>query len=436
MLFKNRRSFFRRRCYTGAMLPSAQTLPDRSWTDEPQTRAVMAALGEPVPHGVSHKALFVGGCVRNALLGRAVEDIDIATVLTPEEATGALEKAGIKVVPTGIVHGTVTAVTGGRAFEITTLRRDVETDGRRAVVAFTEDWTEDAQRRDFTMNTLLADGRGRIYDPTGRGLADLQAGRVVFVGDAAQRIAEDYLRILRFFRFHAACGKGAPDEAGLAACRAAAERIAGLSRERVTNEFLKILAVDDPVDVLGVMKENNILSDCFHGGYNPDLLRRLCLLQNFLPPGVKEGDCGNALTARLIILSDFDKNHLDVLGKWMVFSGALKNSYFSILAALESLDTLSEKTLKTLIYKEGYAVAVQSALLRAAKGGLDPASILASIADWQPPRFPVSGDDVIAAGVTRGPQVGILLKSLEEWWVKNDFKPNRIECMARLAEMI
>src|ERR1700743_2625281 len=176
------------------------------WMKAPETLAVMNALGD---------ARFVGGVVRNALLGKPVDDIDIATPLTPDEVTKRLQASKLKAVPTGIEHGTITAVSNGRPFEVTTLRRDVATDGRRAVVAFTTDWSEDAERRDFRLNALYLDMQGRLYDPVGQGGADARAGRVIFVGDAAPRIREDYLRILRFFRFHAWYGRGAPDAAGL-----------------------------------------------------------------------------------------------------------------------------------------------------------------------------------------------------------------------------
>ena len=243
------------------------------WMRAPQTMRVMNALG-------SGNARFVGGCVRNMLLGLEVGDVDIATVWTPGEATKRLEGAGIKVVPTGIDHGTVTAVVDKIPFEITTLRKDIETDGRRAVVGFTTDWREDALRRDFTMNTLLADMDGHIYDPTGEGIKDLEVGKVRFVGDPATRIQEDYLRILRFFRFHAAYGKGEPDSDALAACRAAAGKISTLSRERITQEFFKILSVDNPVEILSVVFDNNVLPDFSFPEYEPDLMRHVCTFQN------------------------------------------------------------------------------------------------------------------------------------------------------------
>jgi poly(A) polymerase len=192
-----------------------ESLGALGWMTWPQTRAVIEALEAAGGPGC---ARFVGGCVRNAILKRPIDDIDIATTLTPDQVTEALTKAGLKAVPTGVDHGTVTAVSRGRPYEITTLRRDVETDGRRAVVVFTTDWAEDAQRRDFRLNALYADPSGKLYDPTAGGLADARAGRIIFVGDAETRIREDGLRILRFFRFFAWYGRGEPDAVGLAAC--------------------------------------------------------------------------------------------------------------------------------------------------------------------------------------------------------------------------
>ena len=230
------------------------TLPPPPWMQDDATQKVMHILNNAVGDSQdSPQALFVGGSVRNWLLKQSVEDIDIATKLVPKEVVEKLKAGNIKVIPTGIDHGTVTAVIEGKHFEITTLRHDVETDGRHAKVGFTQSWLEDAKRRDFTMNTLLADIEGNIYDPLGCGVEDAKAGHVVFVGDASVRIKEDYLRILRFFRFHAYYGRGDMDVAALEACRGAADNISTLSRERITQELLKILSVEDPTEILSVM---------------------------------------------------------------------------------------------------------------------------------------------------------------------------------------
>ena len=234
---------------------------DAPWLAAPATQAVCAALT-----GAGHQALLVGGCVRNALLGRPVADIDLATDARPEAVIDLARRAGLKPVPTGVEHGTVTVVAEGRPFEVTTFRRDVATDGRRATVAFSTDLAEDAARRDFTMNALYCRPDGALVDPLG-GLADLRAGRVRFVGDPAARIAEDYLRILRFFRIHAWYGDpaGGLDPEGLAACAALQEGLARLSRERVGAEMTKLLAAADPAPAVAAMAAAGILGRVLPG---------------------------------------------------------------------------------------------------------------------------------------------------------------------------
>ena len=237
-------------------MKSVKTIEIQEWMRSEEARALWRALNDDG----ERQTLFVGGCVRNALLDAPVYDLDLATLHTPDEVISRLEAAGIRAIPTGVDHGTITAVINKHAFEITTLRKDVETDGRHAVIAFSTDWNEDANRRDFTMNTLLCDVEGNVYDPTGQGIDDLNARRLRFVGEASARIAEDYLRILRYFRFHALYAEGAPDAGILAACKQAAPHIEGLSRERITQEVFKILMVDKPADTLRIMRDNNILT--------------------------------------------------------------------------------------------------------------------------------------------------------------------------------
>lgn len=391
----------------------------------PETKAVMAALqgSEKEP-----AALFVGGCVRNALMNRPVEDIDIATIRTPKEAIEKLSAAGIRTIPTGIEHGTVTAVANGKPFEITTLRRDVSTDGRRAVVAFTKDWEEDAQRRDFTMNTLLADEKGNIYDPTGRGLSDLRAGRVAFVGEPAQRIAEDYLRILRFFRFHASYGKGPPDLPGLVACAAAAEKISTLSRERITQEFFKILALESPVDILQIMRENKILHDVFQAGHDVSVFNRLCSLQK----QHKEPD----VMARIVVLGGLKSSYLNILNRFFVFSREQSRMLGSLLTIGPGLKAVDEPAVKALIYRYGRSVAIQSVLLFCAQRNVAPDAFFARAKDWSAPAMPVTGDDVMKKGVPAGPKVGAILSAIENWWIQNNFSPGRDACMKKLDELM
>ena len=235
-----------------------ETIGQRPWMIARETVAVMDALEAA---GGADCARYVGGCVRNTLIGRPVSDIDIATTLNPEPVIKALRTAKLKAVPTGVEHGTVTAISGGKPYEITTLRRDVATDGRRAVVAFTDDWSQDARRRDFTLNALYAQRDGSLFDPTGHGVADARAGRIVFVGEAEARVREDYLRILRFFRFLAWYGAGPADAAALAACETLKGELKSLSAERVSKELLKLLAADDPREAVGLMARTGVLGE-------------------------------------------------------------------------------------------------------------------------------------------------------------------------------
>lgn len=374
------------------------------WMTGPGCEKIMRAIGgyEPQP-----QALFVGGCVRDHLLGRGVRDIDIAASHPPETLIEMLKKAGIKSVPTGIEHGTVTAVEEGRGFEITALRRDVETDGRHAVVAYTQDWAEDARRRDFTMNTLLAGPDGRIYDPTGRGLADLEKRRVIFVGDPARRIAEDHLRILRFFRFHAQVGEGLPDEVAVMACRAAADRLAALSKERITQEMLKIISVDNTVNVLGLMFKNNVLKDFPDKKYWPDELRYLCEIQ-------KKYEAFH-LPARLFVLGGMKEDFFDA---HLILTNAQKKEIGALHDAFHSFSGISERNVKVMIYRYNNDIALQVLFLRRAGG----AALIELARTWQAPVFPVTGEDLIKQGMEQGPALGEKLRRLEEDWIARGFQ--------------
>lgn len=398
----------------------------------PASRAVMAALKAGNPPGGAPVALFVGGCVRNALLGLAVGDVDVATVLEPPEVVRRLEAAGLKAVPTGLAHGTVTGVAQGRGFEITTLRRDLETDGRHARVGFTQDWAEDARRRDFTINTLLADEDGAIYDPLGCGLEDLGRRRVVFVGEAAARIAEDYLRILRFFRFYGAYGAGAPDPAALAACRDAAGHLDELSHERVTQETLKILALDRAAPVLALMAEHKILGDLPHKNYQEKSLEFLCKLQ-------KQNDMF-FLPARIALLCGMEVAQLQRLEKRLVLSGRQKAAVMGCIEAFLALENGFIKSLKALIYKYGNETAIQAVLLAEALDDppAHPALVacVASLKQWQAPEFPIDGNDVLKSGVAAGPQVGAILERVEQWWMDAECQPGREEALDYMKKSV
>ncbi|MCB1531597.1 MAG: CCA tRNA nucleotidyltransferase [Alphaproteobacteria bacterium] len=389
----------------------AQTIEQQDWMSTQEVRAVMDALGGAA------QARFVGGCVRNALLDEEVGDIDIATTWTPEEVTQKLEAAGIKVVPTGIDHGTVTAVTNAKAFEITTLRKDVQTDGRRAVVAYTDDWAEDAQRRDFTMNTLLADMDGNIYDPTGKGLADLQARKIIFVGEPAQRIAEDYLRILRFFRFHAFYGQGEMDKAALKACTAGADKIETLSKERITQEFLKILSADQPQSVLDIMFENGILSALHFEDYSSDFLRDVCTFQNRYGLGF--------VASRLFALAGLSLENIKATAKFLLFPKVFVKDIEAIDQVLKLPNLSEEHAVKVAVYKYGRVPTAQALMIELANDRVmnnDAPAALEIIQKWDIPNFPVSGDDLIKEGFERGPALGEELTRREEDWIAAGFK--------------
>lgn len=347
---------------------------------------------------------FVGGCVRNSVLGEPIGDIDLATKLTPQDVVKKLKAAGIKSVPTGIEHGTVTAVLNGTGYEITTLRRDVETDGRRATVAYTLLWEEDAKRRDFTMNTLLADLSGNIFDPLRTGLAHLKAGKVLFVGDPAQRIAEDYLRVLRFFRFHAIYGKGQPDRKALQACSDAAGKISTLSRERVTQELLKILHSRRAAETIVLMQDYGLLADILTPRLKKDKLQKVFMKQETLE--------APALATRLALIST-DKKLKERLRLPLRTLARVTN----IQSAVKLLGTLSKQQLLLSLYTYGRDVTVQAMMIR---GGA--ARYMTMVQEEDIPVFKLKGRDLIRGGMKPGPDVGKKLRRLELAWIRNGFK--------------
>lgn len=409
------------------LVPQKKIDPPR-WMRLPETLEIMTVLNKGVE---TPQALFVGGCVRNTMLGREVSDIDIATQLEPEEVIKRLEAAEIRAIPTGVSHGTVTAVVERRPFEITTLRKDVETDGRRAVVSFTTDWAEDAQRRDFTINALLADLDGNIYDPTGLGLGDLDQHKVRFVGAPSRRIAEDYLRILRFFRFYGWYGKGNPDEEALRACREGAPGIGKLSKERITHELLKILEIDDPAPVLTLMLENGILQDLRGGDESLEVLDRTAEMQRIY--------CQKDVMARLLALSGMPGVYPESIENWLMLSRAQKKELAQLTESVAALgDDMAIPEMKILMYRQGRYLAWQIVLLKLAFDGRNeiPADVLMMLENWIAPEFPLSGRDLQDAGVSQGPEVGRLLGTIEEWWIKEDMRPDRQQCLETLQGML
>jgi poly(A) polymerase len=403
----------------------ARTVAPQPWMTAPQTRAVIAALAEA---GIA--ARFVGGCVRDALLGRAIVDIDIATPARPEEVIAALEKAGIKPIPTGIEHGTITAVVSKpepRHFEITTLRRDVETYGRRARVAFDADWAEDAARRDFTINAIYLDPDGTLHDPVG-GIADLEAHRVRFVGDPAQRITEDVLRVLRYYRFEARFGGGSGDVAARAACRDAVPLLPNLSAERVSQELLRLLAVSDPVPSLRMIAEDGVLDAILPEATRLDRLQRLIAIEP-KPDALR----------RLGALIEVDRNGAVALAERLRLSNEQRERLAG-LAPPWSIDPAADDRAQRLaLYRLGAERYRDLALLFAADNGLKEnrlRELLALAAAWQRPQFPLKGRDVTALSVPPGKRVGELLGRVQKWWEEGDFNANRAACLKRLKEML
>jgi poly(A) polymerase len=369
------------------------------WLGHPGTQGLCTAL-----EASGHQALLVGGCVRNALLEEPTSDVDIATDATPENVTNIAENAGFKAVPTGIEHGTVTVIAGGKPHEVTTFRRDVETDGRRAVVAFSTRIEDDAQRRDFTMNALYADRHGTVYDPL-HGLADLQARRVRFVGDAETRIREDYLRILRFFRFHAAYGdpNAGLDPDGLAACAAFSAGLETISRERIGAEMRKLLAARDPAPAVAAMMQAGILRLVLPGA-DPRALAPLIHLEAARPPRWQR---------RLVVLGGQDPETA------LRLSRAEARDLAALRAVLGTGDTPA-----ALGWRLGETLATDAMLARAAiLESPAPANWQADIARGNSARFPVTAADLMPA--LQGEALGARLKALEARWLASDLTLGR-----------
>lgn len=378
---------------------------------------------------------FVGGCVRNALWDIDVGDIDLACQLEPKAVIDALEAAEIRHIPTGIDHGTVTAVIDGTPFEITSLRRDVETDGRRAIVAYTTDWAEDAQRRDLTINSLYADALGNVFDPTGQGLDDLKSRKFRFVGDAAQRVQEDYLRILRFFRFLAWYGgQEKVDAASLRACREHQSGIKSLSVERIWMEMKKLFSARNPVRACHIMLTNGILETVFPEANNVDGLEALVKLES------REGLKPDPLL-RLMAMSAREPLQMALLTKRLKMSKSETRRLRDWADDGAQLSTdMPERDRLAAIYKSGKQVVLDRARLRAA-GETDAIQssrwmVLADLAlGWQAPTFPITGKDLAEAGVPAGPGMGRALKALEALWVRSGFSTEKPQLLAALKLM-
>jgi poly(A) polymerase len=415
----------------------SRSIAGQKWLQDAGLQALLVALSRD-----GELARVAGGAVRNALLGEAVHEVDVATTTTPDETSRRAEAAGFKAIPTGAEHGTITVVAGGTPYEVTTLRADIETDGRRAKVKFGRDWTADAERRDFTINALYAEADGAVIDLVG-GMADLEGRRLRFIGDAEQRIREDYLRILRFFRFFAWYGDGRPDAEGLKACARLKEGIDHLSAERVWAELKKLLAAPDPSRALLWMRQASVLTkalpesekwgiDAIHGlvkteadlGWAADPLLRL---EAIVPP---DAERMAAMAQRLRLSNPEGQRLVDWAG-----------------TSLPKPDT-SEGDLARLLYRgsqQGMLDRLQLALASArARAVQDDAAMIEAggfsrqlgyAEKWVPPEMPVKGRDLTELGFAPGPALGKTLKGLEDAWVASGFVLDRDALLTRAAAL-
>lgn len=401
--------------------------PDRieaAWLRRPATQAVFAAL-----EAAGFEGRVVGGAVRNTLLGKSVTDIDIATPALPEEVVAAAVVAGLAVVPTGLRHGTVTVISDSVPHEVTTLRHDVETDGRHAVVAFSADWAQDAARRDFTINALYCDRYGAVYDPLD-GLADLAARKVRFIGDPHERIREDYLRILRFFRFSAEYAAGPFDPHGLAAAGELRAGLLHLSRERVRAELVKLLVAPRAGDAIETMSAFGFLSPLLGLVTSPGLLAKAIAMDDAF------GEKKNPML-RLGLLAVSVREHAVWLAKHLRLSAAEKGDLLAIAEGHLGVGVVTEVEARRAIYQTGqqhFRLKMLASAIRAAEpvtSGI--LALLRGVYDWEPPTLPVSGRDLLPLGYEAGPRIGQALRTIEADWVASDFTASKNELLRSLA---
>lgn len=412
------------------------SIADRApWLSDEPLQRLLAALSEG-----DDEARIAGGAVRNALLGTGVSDIDIASTTLPEETVRRAEAAGFKAIPTGAEHGTITVIASGRPFEVTTLRSDIETDGRRAKVAFGRDWRRDAERRDFTINALYADAAGTVIDHVG-GVTDIESRTLRFIGDAEARIREDYLRILRFFRFFAWYGAGRPDADGLRACARLKDGLERLSSERVWTEMKKLLGAPDPSRALLWMRQSGVLTkvlpesekwgiDAIHGlvragadlGWPPDAMLRL---ESLIPPDAERV----AALAERMKLSKAEAERLVAWASTPRVDPAATESALAKMLYRGDRQAFVDRLRLDLAGARWRAEQDDKALLEA--GGYS--RLLRFAEKWQKPIFPIKGGDLLALGTAKGPEIGALLGELETHWVETGFTLPRDALLERAA---
>ncbi len=392
--------------------------PTTNWLSDADVKQLFSAFAD-----AGQELRFVGGCVRDSVLEKPFVDLDAASTATPDEAMALLEKAGIRTIPTGIAHGTVTALVGQRSVEITTLRRDETTDGRHADVSFTKDWEEDAARRDFTMNALYVSEAGELFDYHG-GVADAKAGIVRFIGDADKRIKEDYLRILRFFRFHAHYAKTAFDADALRACGVHKDSIVRLSGERISHEMLKLLSAPQASESIAQMEESGILQPLL---LSAQQLRGLIRLEQI--PTI--------LNMPLLKLASllYDEPHANAVGKRWRLSNYQMRQINQWLAYYTQIDVgLSEAKQKHYRRKWGTEIYQESVMLAYANSTAEwqDFALLLAVCEWVPPVFPVTGDDLKSAGIAEGKALGDALSRLEMLWEESDYTLTKSELLSRI----
>lgn len=399
------------------------------WLNASGAQAVFEAL-----ESIGAEARAVGGSVRNSLLGQPVADVDIATTARPEKVVDAVEKAGLRAIPTGIDHGTISVLSDGELYEVTTLRQDVETFGRQARVVFGSDWIEDARRRDFTMNAIYVDRHGVIFDPLG-GVKDCLAGHVRFIGDPEMRIREDYLRILRFFRIHATYGRGELDQAGLEASISLKDGLGALSAERVSSELKRIFLASKATGVVPVMRDAGVLGTLLGDDVDSS---GFCALADLCR------EVGETLSyaLSLAVLVDPQPARLDALADKLKLSRADRDRMLAAASACQDLaGHRGEIKLRHFLYRHGHAALIDGVLLWAARQGKDvrltegayrPNSLLSEIKVTEVPKFPLSGRDLLAEGVAAGPGLGAELARLEGLWLDSDFKLGKSELLLHL----